>query len=165
MRKLRRTCFVLAAGLLALAGGCSPAVSEAPGQAASASPTHPESGLAIVPVTITSANGEHRFRAELAKSRFDQAKGLMFRREMGADEAMIFPLDPPRPASFWMKNTVIPLDIIFIGRDRRILNVYADAEPYNERPILSEGEASAVLELVGGRAAQLGIAAGDRVAW
>ncbi len=158
---------VAALGLLVLAAGCSPGVSDAPGQAAQAQTqaTHPESGLAVIPLSVTSAKGEHGFRVELAKSRFEQAKGLMFRTAMGADEGMLFPLDPPRTASFWMKNTVIPLDIVFIGRNRRILNIYDNAEPYNERPILSEGEAAAVLELNGGRAAQLGITAGDKVSW
>ncbi|MBM3595535.1 MAG: DUF192 domain-containing protein, partial [Alphaproteobacteria bacterium] len=98
-------------------------------------------------------------------SQFDQAKGLMFRTEMGADEAMLFPLAPPRRASFWMKNTAIPLDIIFIGRNRRLLNIAANTVPYSEAPIESEGEAAAVLELNAGRAAQLGIAPGDRVRW
>ncbi len=156
---------IAAAGLLALAAGCSPAVSDAPGQAARAQATHRESGLAVIPVTVASANGAHRFQAELARTRYDQAKGLMFRTAMEADEAMLFPLDPPRPASFWMKNTVIPLDIVFIGRDRRVLNVAANAVPYSEEPVESEGEAAAVLELNAGRAAQLGIAAGDKVAW
>lgn len=154
-----------ALGLLALAGGCSPAVSEAPNQTTQTQATHPESGLAVIPLSVTSANGVHPFRVELAKGRFDQAKGLMFRTEMGADEGMLFPLDPPRPASFWMKNTVIPLDIIFIGPNRRVLNVAASTVPYSEDPIPSEGDAAAVLELVGGRAAQLGIAAGDKVSW
>jgi uncharacterized membrane protein (UPF0127 family) len=95
----------------------------------------------------------------------EQAKGLMFRTQMGAGEGMIFPMVPPRLASFWMKNTVIPLDIIFIGADRRILNVAANAVPYSETPIPSWGKAGAVLELNGGRAAALGIVAGDRVDW
>ena len=157
---------ILAAlGLLAMVGGCSPAVSEAPHPATRTQATHPESGLVVIPLSVTSANGKHPFRVELARSRFEQARGLMFRTAMGADEGMLFPLDPPRPASFWMKNTVIPLDIIFIGRDRRVLNVAAKTVPYSEDPIPSEGDVAAVLELVGGRAAQLGIAAGDKVAW
>jgi len=167
MKRLRLLAGATAASLClsALAAGCSPAVSEAPRQAAKAGATHPESGLAVIPVTVTSATGEHRFRAELAASRFDQAKGLMFRTEMGADEAMLFPLDPPRRASFWMRNTVIPLDIVFIGRNRRVLNIAANTVPYSEAPIESEGEAVAVLELNAGRAAQLGIAPGDPVRW
>ena len=84
---------------------------------------------------------------------------------MGADEGMIFPMDPPRDAKFWMRNTVIPLDIIFIGTDRRILNIAANAVPYSLQPIPAAGTVSAVLELNGGRAAQLGIVAGDRVEW
>ena len=157
---------ILAAfGLLTLAGGCSPAVSEAPHQATQTQATHPESGLAVIPLSVTSAQGKHPFRVELANSRFEQAKGLMFRTQMGVDEGMLFPLDPPRPASFWMKNTVIPLDIIFIGGNRRVLNVAANTVPYSEDPIPSAGDASAVLELVGGSAAQLGIAAGDKVSW
>jgi uncharacterized protein len=154
-----------ALGLMALASGCSPAVSDPRAQAAQARATHPVSGLALITVTVTSANGEHRFRTELASTRFEQAKGLMFRTAMGEDEAMLFPLEPPRPADFWMKNTVIPLDIVFIGRNRRILNIAANTVPYSEDAILSDGAAAAVLELVGGRAAQLGIAAGDKVHW
>ena len=89
----------------------------------------------------------------------------MFRTAMGADEGMIFPMNPPRQAAFWMKNTVIPLDIVFIGSDRRVLNVAANARPYTKTPLPSIGAAAAVLELNGGRAAQLGIGPGDRVEW
>lgn len=151
--------------LLAVTGGCSPGMSDAPGQAAQVQATHAESGLSVIPLVVTSAKGAHRFRVELARSPFEQAKGLMFRTKMGANEGMLFPLDPPRPASFWMKNTFIPLDIIFIDSNRRILNVVANTVPYSEAPIKSAGDAAAVLELVGGRAARLGIAAGDRVEW
>ena len=68
-------------------------------------------------------------------------------------------------ASFWMKNTVLPLDLIFIGPDRRIINIAADAVPYSEDPIESEAPAGAVLELNAGRAAELGLSPGDRVEW
>ena len=89
----------------------------------------------------------------------------MFRTAMGANEGMIFPMQPPRMASFWMKNTVIPLDIIFIGPDRRILNIAANTVPYSEDPVPSAGKVSAVLELNAGRAAALGIGPGDKVDW
>ena len=84
---------------------------------------------------------------------------------MGPDEGMIFPFDPPRGASFWMRNTVIPLDLIFVAPDGRISNIAANAIPYDETPLYSGGEAKAVLELNGGRAAELGIKPGDRVEW
>jgi uncharacterized membrane protein (UPF0127 family) len=126
---------------------------------------HPVSGLPIVNLNVTHGDQKHEFRVEVAKTGEEQAKGLMFRTAMGADEGMIFPMDPPRNAAFWMKNTVIPLDIIFIGSDHRILNIAANAVPYSENPLPSAGAAMGVLELNGGRAAVLGIVAGDRVDW
>ncbi len=159
----------LAAALLPLAvtGACSPGVSgAASGNQVASEDTearHPESGLAVIPLTVKSGGKSHAFRVEVAESRVEQAKGLMFRRSMGADEGMVFPFHPPREASFWMKNTVIPLDIIFIGADGRILNIEAEAVPYSETPRSSRGKAAAVLELNGGRAAQLGIGPGDKV--
>lgn len=163
---------IAAAAMLAFAAvtGCSPAVSDASRQAASNAadrewPVHPESGLDVVPLVVKGGGKVHNFRVEVARNRFEQAQGLMFRRAMGEDEGMLFPFDTPRRASFWMRNTVIPLDIIFIGADGRILNVAANTVPYSEEPILSEGKASAVLELIGGRAGQLGIKAGDKVEW
>src|SRR5215207_3224644 len=156
----------LAAAALALSA-CSSRASDASVVAtAAAEPArHPVSGLTVIPLTVTHKGKPHRFRVELAKTSYEQAKGLMFRTEMGADEGMIFPMEPPRQASFWMKNTVIPLDLVFIGPDRRIESIAADAVPYSLSPISSKGSVSAVLELNGGRAAQLGLAAGDRVEW
>lgn len=153
--------------LLALAA-CSPAGS--PQVASSANgyadaPRHAVSGLPVIPLSVTHAGKVHKFKVEVALTGEQQEKGLMFRTEMGADEGMIFPTDPPRTASFWMKNTVIPLDIIFIGPDRKILNVAANAAPYDETPLFSAGKAAAILELNGGRAAQLGIGKGDVVSW
>lgn len=155
----------LYAALAALAA-CSPMSADA-GQkvAATASARHAVSGLEVVPLTITSASGRHAFRVEVARSDAEWSKGLMFRTAMGPDEGMVFVDRPPQPASFWMKNTVIPLDIVFVGLDRRILNIVADAEPYSLTPRSSQGVAGAVLELNGGRAAQLGLKPGDRVAW
>lgn len=157
-----------ALALLAVAA-CSPSHADSPKsqfQAQAVSPAageqrHPVSNLAVIPLSV----GRHKFVVEVAASRAEQARGLMFRSQMGRDEGMIFPFDPPRPASFWMRNTVIPLDIIFIGPDRRVLNIAADAIPYDETPLSSLGPAAAVLELNGGRAAQLGIKPGDLVQW
>jgi len=146
---------------------CSPnAADGSHATTATASPArHPESGLAIVPLTIVTGGKSHAFRVEVARTAQEQAKGLMFRTALGPDEGMIFPMNPPRDASFWMRNTVIPLDIIFIGTDRRILNIAANATPYSETPLPSAGPVIGVLELAGGRAAELGIAPGDTVTW
>lgn len=147
-------------------GACSSGVLEGGSGAAAAKSAvpavHPVSGLPVIDLTVTRAGKPHRFRVEVARTSAEQAKGLMFRTEMGADEGMLFPHDPPRPASFWMKNTVIPLDIIYIGTDGRILNI-VNAVPYDLTPLPSDGVSSGVLELNGGRAAELGIKPGDKV--
>ena len=149
--------------VLAVLAACSPMTADAGQKTAAAPARHPESGLEVVPLTITSANGRHAFRVEVARSGEEQAKGLMFRTAMGANAGMIFPMVPARQASFWMKNTVIALDLVFIGPDKRIESIAANAVPYSFSPISSKGNVSAVLELNGGRAAQLGLAPGDRV--
>ena len=155
--------------LLAAAVACSPQVQDQPaaGQAVlvPAEARHPVSGLEIIPLSITQDGKVHHFRVEVARTGEEQARGLMFRTEMGADEGMIFPRNPPGVASFWMRNTVIPLDMIFIGTDGRILNIAANTVPYSLDSRRSEGIAMAVLELNGGRAAELGIEPGARVEW
>lgn len=144
---------------------CSPqAAEQVPEATAAAAKTHSVSGLEIVPVTVTTADGRHVFQAELAATRDAQMQGLMFRTEMGADEAMIFPYAEPQPLGFWMRNTVLPLDIIFIDEDRRIINI-ADGVPYNETTVRSDRPGIAVLELNAGRAEELGIGPGDLVEW
>lgn len=158
----------LAMALAALAVACSPHAGAGSGPTAKATAgqsVHRLSGLRVIPLVVNSAGKTHQFSVEVARTEAEQQRGLMFRTEMGADEGMIFPMSPPRFAAFWMKNTVISLDIIFIGRDRRILNIAANAVPYSEAPIPSDGPAVGVLELNGGRAATLGIKPGDAVAW
>jgi len=161
-----RLIMALSAAVLALTA-CSPSASSASGaaQPSAAAAVHPLSGLRVVPLTITAKGKRHEFRVEVAATGIEQGKGLMFRTAMGADEGMIFPMDPPRPASFWMRNTVIPLDLIFVGPDGKILNIAANAIPYDESPLTSHGAVKGVLELNGGRAAQLGILPGDSVSW
>ena len=152
--------------VLAALAACSPMTADAgQRQQAAANARHPESGLDVVPLTIVSADKRHPFRVEVARSGEEQAKGLMFRTAMGANEGMIFPMESARQASFWMKNTVIALDLVFIGPDRRIESIAANAVPYSLSPIASKGAVSAVLELNGGRAVQLGLAPGDAVSW
>ncbi len=153
------------AAMFALAA-CSPQPQAAGGMVPAAeAATHPQSGLPVIPLTISQGGVVHRFKVEVATSDDEQAKGLMFRTAMGPDEGMIFPMKPPRQASFWMRNTVIPLDMLFIGTDHRVLNIEANTVPYSVDSHPSFGLAAAVLELNGGRAAELGITAGAKVDW
>lgn len=129
-------------------------------------PALSENGLALIPLTITTAEGKsHRFTVEVAATEAQQARGLMFRATLAPDAGMIFPMSPPRYASFWMKNTVIPLDMIFIRADGRIARIAAETTPFSLLPVDSGEPVAAVLELAGGRAAQLGLAEGDKVVW
>jgi uncharacterized membrane protein (UPF0127 family) len=151
--------------LLALAA-CSPQAGEPSPTPAAQATVHPISGLEVIPLTVTPAGGQaHALRVEVARSPQEQAHGLMFRTEMGADEGMLFPYDQPRILSFWMKNTVLSLDIVFIGPDHRVINVADHAVPYSEASLTSDSPAIAVLELKAGRAEALGIARGTKVDW
>jgi len=157
----------LCAGAIALVG-CSaqPAaqsVSSDSSPAATSQTVHPTSGLQIIPVQVVSEDQTHEFSVELANTPESQAKGMMFRTEMAPDEGMLFPSERPMVRGFWMKNTPLPLDIIFIGPDERIINIAANTQPYSLDSVYSTGPAIAVLELIGGRAAELGIALGDQV--
>ena len=159
---------IAAALALALAGACSPQAGTTTATEATSTQTattHPESGLEIIPVTISQAGESWVFQSELAATPAEQARGLMFRTDLGPNEGMLFPNDPPQVRSFWMKNTVIPLDMIFIGIDSRILNIHANTTPYSEQSYPSEGLAIGVLEIPGGRAAELGLEPGARVEW
>ena len=118
-------------------------------------------GLSQIPLTI----GKHRFTVEVARTPEEQATGLMNRQSLADDRGMIFPYETPQPLSFWMKNTLIPLDMIFIGADRRILNIEANTVPLSLEPVYSNGPGIAVLELRCGRSAELGIKSGDKVEW
>ncbi len=141
------------------------AQSSAAETAPSAPTTHPESGLKIIDVTVEVDGKPITFASELAASPQEQQKGLMFRTELGDFEGMLFPYGSAAQLSFWMKNTPLELDIIFIGPDGKILNI-GKGVPYQESPsVNSAGLAIGVLELRGGRAAELGIEPGDRVSW
>jgi uncharacterized membrane protein (UPF0127 family) len=122
-------------------------------------------GLEQVPLTITSAQGKkHRFTVEVARTPDEQSYGLMNRQSMAPDHGMIFPYEPAQAVAFWMKNTLIPLDMVFISPGGRILRIET-AVPLSLEPVGSGDAVEAVLELNGGRTAELGIAAGDRVEW
>jgi hypothetical protein len=114
-------------------------------------------------VEILTSRGRVRFTVELAVTKAEQARGLMFRKALAPDRGMLFPYDPPQRAAFWMKNTLIPLDIVYIAPDGRVLSIARNAVPHDETPLPSGGVIRGVLEIPGGRAAQLGILPGDRV--
>lgn len=123
-----------------------------------------------IALTITSTAGKHQFRVERAVDTVQQARGLMFRTNIPVDGGMLFypyPGDggPPREASFWMKDTPSPLDIIFIRADGTIARIAENTTPFSETPIASGEPVAAVLEIRGGRSAELGIAEGDSVTW
>lgn len=119
-----------------------------------------------MPLTIGKADGtEHRFTVEVARTPDEQAQGLMNRPSLAPEVGMIFPQVPPRQASFWMKNTLIPLDIIFVRSDGTIANIAENTVPLSLDPVISIEPIGAVLELAGGRTAELGIKAGDKVKW
>lgn len=159
--------FVMLGACLAATVACSgpQAAAPVPTAESQSGSLHPVSGLEVIPLTITQDGKEHRFRVEVARTSAEQAHGLMFRTEMGPNEGMLFPTDRPQARSFWMKNTVIPLDLLFIGQDGLVSNIAANAVPYSLEPIPSSGPVIAVLELNGGRAAELGIRPGARVRW
>jgi hypothetical protein len=148
--------------------GCNAEPQAAAERAPSASATQstqPSSGLPVVQLQIRSGGRTHDFAVEVAQTPEEQAQGLMFRRSLPPNGGMLFPFNPPRPASFWMKNTLIPLDMIFIGTDGRIESIAANTVPQSLKPSTSRGIVAAVLEIAGGRAAELGIKEGDRVVW
>jgi hypothetical protein len=123
-----------------------------------------------IQVTIQSGTTAHKFNVELARTGAEQARGLMFRTDIPADGGMLFapyPAEggPPREASFWMQNTPSPLDIIFIRADGTIARIAENTVPFSEDRVTSGEPVSAVLELNGGRSAELGISPGDRVSW
>jgi len=120
---------------------------------------------ATVPLTIRTAKGELAYRVEVARTAQEQARGLMYRTSLPDHGGMIFPMTPPREASFWMKNTYIPLDMIFIRADGTIARIAANAVPEDLSPVESGEPVAAVLEIVGGGAAANGIAEGDVVVW
>lgn len=116
------------------------------------------------PLQVLTAAGARNFRVRIADDDAERERGLMFVSELPQDEGMLFDFEEPAPRAFWMKNTLIPLDIIFIGPDGRIINIAENTTPYSLDPIPSTAPASAVLEIGGGLAAELGIKPGDKVA-
>ena len=124
-----------------------------------------EAGLRQVPLSIRTSDTTHDFIVEVAESNAQQAQGLMFRTRLAPDKGMIFPFSQDRVAGFWMKNTVISRDIIFVRRDVTIESIAANTTPYSLESVRSNEPVGAVLEIAAGRAAELGIQPGNTVTW
>jgi len=158
----REVCVAFAATMLLVSAVCE--------GTASASRAADQKAATRIAVTIQTKSGPKTFNVEVARTTAEQERGLMFRTNLPADGGMIFipyPAagDGPREASFWMKNTPSALDIIFIRPNGTIASIAANAVPYSETAAKSGEPVSAVLEIVGGKSAELGIAPGDKVSW
>jgi hypothetical protein len=113
---------------------------------------------------IVTKDGVHVFSVEVARTDEERQKGLMFRKELPEGKGMLFDFKPEQEVAMWMRNTYIPLDMLFINADGTIRRIAENAEPLSEKTIPSGGPVRGVLEVIGGTARKLGIAAGDRVA-
>jgi uncharacterized protein len=118
----------------------------------------------IQPLEIVTKNGVHVFTVEMATTEEERTTGLMYRKELPDGKGMLFDFSPEQQISMWMKNTYIPLDMIFIRADGRILRIAENTEPHSLKIISSGGLAKGVLEVIAGTAQKYGIAPGDRVA-
>lgn len=112
---------------------------------------------------IVTKTGVRAFTVELATNDAERERGLMYRKELPEGRGMLFDFQHDRPVAFWMRNTYIPLDMIFIRGDGRILSIAENTQPLSDGLIPSGGSVRAVLEVIGGTARKLGIAPGDRV--
>jgi uncharacterized membrane protein (UPF0127 family) len=124
----------------------------------------PGRGADLDTLEIVSKTGVHAFTVELAVTEDQRERGLMFRRELPEGRGMLFKFEPDQVVSMWMHNTYIPLDMIFIRGDGRILRIAENTTPQSDRIISSGSPARGVLEVIGGTARKLGLAPGDRVA-
>ncbi len=123
----------------------------------------PSARAAADDLSIVTASGPHHFTVDVMRTRDELARGLMFRRELPADRGMLFDFGAPQRVNMWMKNTYLPLDMVFIAPDGRVVSVKRNAEPLSEDIIPSGGDVLGVLEVNAGTAARIGVKPGDRV--
>ncbi|HEX2655603.1 MAG TPA: DUF192 domain-containing protein [Xanthobacteraceae bacterium] len=124
----------------------------------------PRAQAADQTIEIATKSGVHSFSVELAVTPDERSRGLMYRKELPEGRGMLFDFEREQEISMWMQNTYISLDMIFIGRNGRILRIAENTEPLSTKIISSGPPALAVLEVIGGTAKKLGIRPGDRVA-
>lgn len=163
MMRRHRILTAIAGVALLITAGCSASPAQQNGSTDHA--VADNSGLATARLTITEGNVVHRFTVELARTEAEQARGLMFRTELAPDRGMLFPYSPPQPVAFWMKDTLIPLDMIFIRADGSIDRIAENTVPESMEPVASGGAIAAVLEVAGGTAARLNITEDATVRW
>ncbi|WOH47725.1 DUF192 domain-containing protein [Bradyrhizobium sp. sBnM-33] len=118
----------------------------------------------VQPLEIATKSGVRVFLVEMATTEEEKTQGLMYRKELPDGKGMLFDFSPEQQISMWMKNTYIPLDMIFIRADGRILRIAENTEPLSTKIVSSGGPARAVLEVIAGTAQKYGIQPGDRVA-
>jgi uncharacterized membrane protein (UPF0127 family) len=118
----------------------------------------------LQPLEIATKSGVQVFTVEMATTEEEKTTGLMFRKELADGRGMLFDFSPEQEVTMWMKNTFVPLDMIFIRADGRILRIAENTEPQSTKIIPSMGLAKGVLEVIAGTAKKYGIAPGDRVA-
>ena len=118
---------------------------------------------ALEPLEIITASGTHRFSVEVMHTDEQRARGLMYRRFMAEDRGMLFDFKREEPVAMWMKNTYLSLDMVFIDKSGKVVNVAENTEPLSERIIPSSGPVLAVLEVNAGTARKIGLKAGDRL--
>lgn len=147
--------------LVALAGSMSMACAQDPGAGVGQAASQAEAGLE--PLTIVTDTGRHAFQVEVADDEEERRRGLMYRPPLADDRGMLFEFPDNAERSFWMRNTPSSLDIIYVARDGRIVSIARNTTPYSDTPIPSNGAATGVIELRGGRAAEIGADPGDRV--
>jgi len=116
-------------------------------------------------LVLKTETGDHSFNIEVATTDADRALGLMFRRSLPENAGMLFLYDPPQPSAMWMKNTLIPLDMVFISPDGRVHRIETGTEPFSQALISSEGTVAGVLELNAGQADKIGLKPGDKVVY
>lgn len=114
-------------------------------------------------ITVHTESGDHLFTVEWAVEREEQACGLMFRPEMAADHGMVFDFGVERPVAFWMHNTLIPLDMVFIRASGEVLNIAKNTTPLSDASVPSDGPVRYVLEVNGGVADEIGLVPGDMI--
>lgn len=154
---------ILAAAMLGLALSASACSAREAGVPAAAEKPHATDPKAVTePLSIQTAAGKRDFKVEIADTEPERQHGLMYRTSLPPMYGMLFIFEQPAPRSFWMHNTYIPLDIIYIGADGRIVSI-VHGKPFDDTPLPSLAPAVGVLELYDGEAARLGIAVGDKV--